>query len=132
MKNTTLLGVIVAIVLIIGGFMFVNGKAVTGNVVAQEPEPIKGEAQQVVLSMKNFNYYPQEVRVKAGRPVEVKLDSKVGGCLRSIAFDLGDEKASKYLRTDKDSLVFTPTKEGTFNFACSMGMGYGKLIVEPS
>ncbi len=130
MKNTTLLGVIVAIVLIIGGFMLVNGKTVTRNVVAQDADVIAGESQQVVLSMKNFNYYPQEVRVKAGQPVEVKLDSKVGGCLRSIVFDLGDKKASKYLRTDKDSLIFTPTKKGTFNFACSMGMGYGTLVVD--
>ena len=129
MKNTTLLGVIVAIVLIIGGFMFVNGKAVTGSVIAEEPQALAGEIQSVTLGMRDFVYYPQEIRVKAGQEVEVTLDSSVKGCGRSFAIrDLG---VSGYARTPNDKITFTPNKKGTFMATCSMGMvGPTKFIVE--
>ena len=87
-----------------------------------------GEVQKIVLSEKNYNYYPQEIKVKAGQPVSLSLDSSVKGCLR--AFTIRDLGINKYLPAPKDSVEFTPKKVGTFTFACSMGMGYGKLIVE--
>lgn len=133
MKNTTLGILMLAIILIIGVYAYFgsakdNGNSITGNVVAEEPQVLKGEIQKVVLSQKDLNYYPPEVRVKAGQPVSISIDEKVRGCLRAITIrDLG---ISKYLKTGVDSLDFTPTKKGVFKIACSMGMGYGKLIVE--
>lgn len=135
MKNTTILVFIVIAVLAIGAFVFTssgksngNNNGVTGNVVSSNPDKIPGEIQKVVLSTKNYNYYPSEVRVKANQPVEITLDKNVFGCLRSFAIkDLG---IRQYAKTPEDKITFTPTKKGTFAFSCSMGMGYGKLIVE--
>ncbi len=127
MKNTTMiLGIIV--LLAIGGY-FVFGSSQEGNIevngnVVNNLE----EVQKFVLSEKDYNYYPREVRVKANQPVSISLDKSVTGCLRS--FTIKDLKVAKYLRTPSDSLEFTPTQQGTYTFACSMGMGYGKLIVE--
>ena len=117
-------------IVLVGGFIFVGGKkngSITGNVV-QNPEPFQEPTQKVVLSMKNYNYYPQEVKVKAGSPVELTLDSSVAGCLRS--FTIKELGVSKYAKNPSETINFTPTKKGTFTFSCSMGMGYGKLIVE--
>lgn len=89
---------------------------------------VEGESQKVVIGMKDFNYYPQTVRVKVNQPVEIHLDDSVQGCFRS--FTIREFGVSEYLKTSKDKIIFTPTKTGSFRFACSMGMGTGTLIVE--
>ena len=84
--------------------------------------------QKIVLSMKDFNYYPNTIYVKAGKPVSISLDDSVGGCYRSIVISsLGLRKT---LKSSSDTLDFTPKEKGTYRFACSMGMGTGTLIVE--
>jgi len=128
MKNTTMLMFVGIIILLVGGFVFfksIEGKdygAANGNAINNE------NAQKVVIGSKNLNYYPQTIRVKAGEPVEISLDGSVTGCLRS--FTIKEFGVSKYLKTPDDKVTFTPNKKGTFTFACSMGMGTGKLIVE--
>lgn len=129
MKNTTIL-LMIAVILVAGGIFVFRGTSagITGNVVLDDPNTIPGEVQRVVISEKDLNYYPQEIKVKVGQPVSISLDNKVAGCLRS--FTIRDLGLQKYLKTPQETLDFTPTKKGTFNFACSMGMGYGKLVVE--
>ena len=48
--------------------------------------------------------------------------------LGHVVFVLGGDLPA--LQTPTDYVEFTPTKKGTFGFACSMGMGTGTLIVE--
>ena len=127
MKNTLVIFLIS--ILVIGGglFVFVGGSKTNGNTNTL-PDANSGDTQKITLSEKNFNYYPETVTVKAGQPVEITLDSNVKGCLRSLAIpQLG---VSKYLRSAADKLLFTPPKQGTFTIQCSMGMGFGKLIVQ--
>ncbi len=130
MRNTTLGIIALLIIVFVGGYIFLgsaktNGNSITGNVVNNGNN---GEVQKIVLSEKGLNYYPNTINVKAGEPVSISLDEKVKGCLRAITIrDLG---LSKYLKTTLDTLDFTPTKKGAFTIACTMGMGYGKLIVE--
>ena len=124
---------IILIVAVIGIFMFVkagraNNSSVNGNVVAENPQVLKGEIQKVVLSTKNYNYYPNTINVKAGKPVSITLDSSVQGCLRS--FTIKDLGIQGYSKSPSQTIDFTPTQKGTFRFACSMGMGYGTIVVE--
>ena len=128
-KSTLYIGVIL-LILIAGGFFFFKGGSsiVNGNVVSEGSQALQGEVQKVVISEKNLNYYPNEIKVKAGQPVSISLDSSVTGCLRS--FNIRDLGVSKNAKTPSDTIDFTPIKKGTFKFACSMGMGYGKIIVE--
>ena len=126
MKNTTLL-IIAGLILIAGGiFIFTKSDAssqdITGNIIKND------EIQEITLSLKNYNYYPNTITVKEGIPVRISLDKSVTGCLRS--FTIRDFGVAKNLRTPEDYVEFTPNKKGTFTFACSMGMGRGKLIVE--
>lgn len=127
MKNTTLLAITVAIVAIIalGIFMKTTPQNTSLNSTSnQNREP----AQKIVLSLKNFNYYPNTITVKEGQPVQISLDKTVSGCLRS--FTIPEFGVSKYLPKPSDTVEFTPNKKGTFKFQCSMGMGYGTIIVE--
>ena len=131
MKNISLLIMMVLAIALIGGFLFVKA----GNDAAGYQDEIKGNAgnnandvQKVTLGLKNYNYWPNEVTVKAGTPVEITLDESVVGCLRS--FSVKDFGVSKYSKSPEDKIVFTPDKKGEFGFSCSMGMGYGKLIVK--
>lgn len=126
MKNTTLLLLIV--VFVTAGAFFAFTSAEKTGAVLQNPSINNGEAQKITLSEKNFNYYPDTITVQAGKPVEITLDSSIKGCLRSFAIrDLG---IAQYARTAAEKIVFTPMKEGIFKFSCSMGMGFGKLVVQ--
>jgi plastocyanin domain-containing protein len=118
------------IVAIAAFFIFGNIKAV-GKTIGDSSsvgEKDSGNIQKIVLSMKNYNYYPNTITVKSGQPVRIYLDSSVGGCYRS--FTIRDFKITKYLKTPDDYIEFTPNKKGSFRFACAMGMGTGTLIVE--
>jgi len=111
-------------ILLVGGFIFVNSGAdkATSNTVKTE------DAQKITLGTKNYNYYPNTLTVKVDQPVELTLDESVYGCFRS--FTVKALGIQKYSSDPSQKIEFTPTQKGTFAFACSMGMGYGKLIVE--
>lgn len=125
MKNIVILVVIVIIVVSVGAFVFMRGNA-EGN----SNEKTKGNSniQKINLGIKNYNYYPNTITVKEGIPVRISLDKSVTGCLRS--FTIKEFGVAKNLRTPEDYVEFIPDKKGTFTFACSMGMGTGKIIVE--
>lgn len=127
MKNTTMLLLIFILFIGVGTFIYIgSGKseAVTGNIINSYGK----DAQKITLSAKNYNYYPETIKVKMGKPVEITLDHSVYGCLRAFAIrDLG---VNKYSKSPEQTIAFTPSKKGRFRFSCSMGMGYGTIIVE--
>ncbi len=128
MEKTTKYGIAIFAVIVVAGFFLVSGKdtpALSGNAVAL---PSDGTTQEVVLSYKDYNYYPESVEVEAGKPVSIRLDDSVFGCFRD--FTIRSLGINKYLATANDALTFTPDTPGTYVFACSMGMGQGKLIVK--
>ena len=97
---------------------------IIGNIVAVNSN--KG-VQKVVLGLKDFNYYPNTIKVKAGKPVSISLDESISGCLRD--FTIRDFGIRKYLRTPSDTVEFTPSKSGIYRFSCSMGMYTGSFNV---
>ncbi len=130
MKNLTILGIIVMMVFLVGNFVFTNSEGLTGNVVAQNPKALQGNqgsAQLVILQQENFNY--KDATANAGKPIQIKADSSVKGCLRAPFFNIEGKKYSGYLRTPEDILQLPALEKGIYPFSCSMGMGYGKLIV---
>lgn len=127
MKNALWMAVIGVFIVVAGAIIFMNSGSsniVTGNVIVNTG----GDAQKITLSERELNYYPQTLTVNVGQPVELTLDSSVKGCLRS--FTIRDLGVQQYAKTASDVIKFTPTKKGTFTFACSMGMGYGTIIVQ--
>ncbi|MEK6910566.1 MAG: cupredoxin domain-containing protein [Nanoarchaeota archaeon] len=124
-KKSVLYTGLVLVLIVIGAFLFfrssdsnTNGNDINGKTV---------DVQNVVIGIKNANYYPNTINVKAEVPVRISLDSSVTGCYRG--FNIKQLGVSKLLKTPNDYVEFTPTK-GTYRFTCSMGMGTGTLIVE--
>jgi Cu+-exporting ATPase len=123
MKNTTLLIIFGLIVFAVAGyFIFAN------SVSAGKNSSNNADVQKITLSLKNGNYYPNTLSVKANQEVEITLDSSVRGCYRT--FVIRDFGISQTLRNPTDTIKFTPTQTGSFRFACGMGMGFGTIIVE--
>lgn len=122
-KKSTLY-VIGIVILIALGIYFVSSQGILSNL---ERTSGSSNVQEITLSFKNGNYYPNTLNVEVNKPVRIYLDSSVRGCYRS--FTVRSFGVAKNLKTPEDYVEFTPTKEGTFGFACSMGMGTGKLVV---
>ena len=95
--------------------------SITGEVVALG-------AQKVVLSQDKSNY--KDITAKAGNPIVITADSSVKGCLRSVSFNIEGKGYSKYLQTSEDTLELPALSKGVYTFSCSMGMGFGKLIIQ--
>jgi plastocyanin domain-containing protein len=124
MKNIWI--ILIIVILIAGlGIFFIKGSSLTNSILGGSGG---NSVQKITLSMKNANYYPQIIIVKVNEPVRIYLDSSVTGCYRT--FTINELGVSKYLEYPTDYVEFTPTKKGSFKFACSMGMGTGTLIVE--
>jgi len=100
--------------------------SINGNIIEKQIDN-GGNIQKINIGFKS-NYYPNTITVKEGIPVEITLDSSVGGCYRS--FKIPELGVSKYSSNPPDTINFTPNKKGTFRFQCSMGMGTGTIIVE--
>jgi len=131
MKNTTILVMMVLMIALVGGFVYVKGNNVNGNVVSGteiQPTTQQGQIQKVVLSQDGYNY--KDSIAEAGKPIAISADSSVGGCLRSVVFNIEGKKYSKYLKTPGETLELPALSKGTYPFSCSMGMGYGKLVVK--
>ena len=107
--------------------IFSNGKA-DAAIVSDIPAVYNGEEQVVDLTVKDYNYFPQIINLKYNVPAKIIVDTnKVKGCMQSIV--IPDFKIRKFV-TSKDNVIsFTPDKKGTFSFSCSMGMGFGKVVV---
>jgi len=127
MKNAYWILGIFILVILVGGFFYYEYQSQSYSDLSSISDD-SGNFQKVVLSMKNYNYYPNTVTVKVDQPVRIYLDSSVGGCYRT--FTIKQLNIYKSLPTTSDYIEFTPAQKGTFRFACSMGMGYGNLIVE--
>lgn len=116
----------IALIILVFGFMMVKGNPISQDDVVSAI--LKEGYQEVNLGLKDYNYYPNTVKVKQGVPVRVYLDSSVVGCLRD--FTVRDFGIHEYLKNPEDYIEFIPEEKGRYTFACSMGMGTGVLVVE--
>ncbi|MEM3091107.1 MAG: cupredoxin domain-containing protein [Candidatus Pacearchaeota archaeon] len=127
MKKTIFYFFGILILIVLAGFILLKDETAQDN--TNIPSRIfQGETQKVILSQDNLNY--KDVTVKAGRPILLSADASVRGCLRSVVFNIEGKRYSKYLRTAEDTLQLPALKKGIYRFSCSMGMGYGTMIVE--
>jgi plastocyanin domain-containing protein len=126
MKDKTVTFLLIILVVGLGWFFIGNSSTSGGN--STNGNSASTNVQKVTIGIKNGNYYPNTITVKVGQPVRIYLDSTVSGCYRT--FTIKDFGIVRTLPTPNDYIEFTPTKKGTFRFACIMGMGTGTLIVE--
>ena len=89
---------------------------------------IEDGVQVAQLGWGKFNYAPSVIHLKKGIPAKIIADpNKLQGCFRSLV--IPDMGIQFQVTKENSTLEFTPQKEGTFTFSCSMGMGSGKIVV---
>ncbi len=74
----------------------------------------------------SFYYAPNEIVAKAGDTVKIIFDD-VGG-MHNVTFD-NPKIATKTIKTgEKDTIEFKAPKQGTYEFYCSVGKGYHRMM----
>ncbi len=85
--------------------------------------------QEAVIMVEPFGYTPENVKVKAGIPVQLHFQKSFsGGCLSYLIIE--DFQIEKDLDKGDNLVEFTPEKPGIYTFHCGMNMYFGKIIVE--
>jgi plastocyanin domain-containing protein len=81
------------------------------------------------ISIGGGGYYPREITVKKGIPVELIVDDQIplGGCMGTTI--IPEYNLAKTLKVGKNKLAFNPTKSGVFPITCSMGARMAQLTV---
>jgi uncharacterized protein len=87
------------------------------------------EGYQVVkLKYENYQYQLYPNVMKKGVPVRMEVDlNTVTGCM--VAVRIPSFSVAKTVSQGDNIITFTPDKTGTFNIACSMGMGRNTFSV---
>ena len=134
MKNTTLIGVFVLVgfvfLAIVIGFSSAPSPTIYPNNNsnnATEFVPEQNGFQIINLAFSGYNYSPDTFNVKVGKPVRIIADLKtLTGCYQS--FTIPSINVKKVFSPSNNTVEFTPTQKGTYDFSCYMGMGRGKII----
>ncbi len=86
-------------------------------------------SQNVEIMVTSSGYWPQYIKVKKGRPVNIKLTSKDAYSCAS-AFRIPSLGIVRNLQANETQTIsFIPDKIGQIPFTCSMGMYTGKIDV---
>ncbi len=129
-----------ALVIILGLWNVQNGLTVAGfplslPTLARSGEPVEarqeGETQVVDIRVGTRGYTPNVFVVKKNQPVELRLSGKTTGCLSALVIP-GMRIQAQLNPTGITRIPFTPTREGTYSFACGMGMYRGSFRVTAS
>jgi len=92
--------------------------------------PTKSAAQVIEMSVTEEGFVPAQVKVKAGQPVKLIVTRKTARtCATEIVIKDFGIKQSLPLNQAVE-VTFTPTKAGSFRYACAMDMIAGVIIVE--
>ncbi len=90
--------------------------------------PSGGSVQVVTLALQGTNYVVTPNTVKQNQPVRFVADmQKLPGCSRALV--IPQLNVRKIFSQNDNSVEFTPTKTGSLQFSCSMGMYKGLLNV---
>lgn len=129
-----------ALVIVLGLWNIQNGLTVAGiplalPSLARASQPAvarqEGETQVVDISVGARGYSPNVFVVKKGQPVELRLSGNTAGCLSTLVIP-GMRIQTQLKRTGITRIPFTPSQEGTYSFACGMGMYRGSFRVTAS
>ncbi len=138
MKNLTIVMLIVILIVIAGGFLYINMNK-SGNISGQTINTIKPSektntpvnnantnVREINLDAKRFEYTPSTITIKKGEKVRIivnNLDTTHGIKIPDLGI------------SGIDSVEFTADKTGTFDFYCNdyCGQGHpdmqGRLVV---
>lgn len=89
----------------------------------------RGAGPQEVRVRVKGGYSPAVIRVEAGRPVRLEFQrEETGSCTEEVV--LPDFGIRTFLPPHRTTAVTITPAEGSYEFACGMGMVRGKIIAE--
>lgn len=102
----------------------------TPSITVGEPNP----TSPIAVEGGEFYFSPNEIKAKVGVPITITFTSK-GKMMHDFVLDEFSVQSKTLKDSESETITFTPTKAGTFEFYCSVGshrkMGMkGNLIVE--
>src|SRR3989344_3111530 len=130
-RNFLYIGIIISILAFSSSVANNFGTGGTGLAFAEPQEAaVAGGVQEVTIKMQALDYAPNYITLKKGVPARINLEaSPNAGCTRSIVFP--DFNIRRLVpQGGRTTVEFTPTKAGTFDFGCSMGMATGTVVVQ--
>ena len=77
------------------------------------------QAQVIEVDGTNFKFAPSTITVKQGKPVTIKFNNMEG--FHDFVVDALDISTKQIQAGDSQSVTFTPTKKGSFEYYCSIG-----------
>lgn len=90
---------------------------------------VRNGVQQAVVNVTSSGYSPGSFQVKAGVPVQLTVNTKdVYSCASSFLMKAFNVRMNLG-PTDSQTVTFTPTQPGKYQFNCSMGMYRGVMEV---
>jgi plastocyanin domain-containing protein len=118
MKRSTTILLVLALVAALGAFALAQDKKAPANV----------QTAKVTVDAKGFT--PGSLDLKANTPAKITFTRTSNDtCATEVVFP--DYKINKPLPLNKAvDVEFTPSKSGTFAFACGMNMFKGKVVVK--
>lgn len=120
-------GILIAFVFFAAANAYLGAPKTTVKVNTEVQAP-SGDAQVINLSAQGIKYTPDQFTVKANQPVKIVANlATLQGCLKS--FTIPQLGIKKVFSNSDNTVEFTPTQKGTFDFSCYMGMGRGKITV---
>jgi uncharacterized protein len=96
-----------------------------------DPTIMQCNVQKVTIDVsRERGFYPREVEITQGVPVELTVDSSVplGGCMSVLV--IPDYNVTMAIGLGSNTTTFTPTKTGSSWATCSMGSRMFKLMVK--
>jgi uncharacterized protein len=121
------------IVLILGLIMLNRGLALTGNSIninlgLGTNSSIQNGIQEINMNVGASGYSPNSFVIKSGIPVKWNVNvQQLTGCNSELV--MNDYGIDVKLKQGLNVIQFTPTKTGTIQFTCGMGMLHGNFIV---
>ena len=123
MKNKTkmFIGIAAIILIVLVVIVFVRG-GISGNTISDS------NAKVINIDANGSGYFPNYIILKKGVPVKLNINANGPmGCNNQFVSETYNLRAN--LSPGINTVEFTPDKDGTFSFHCSMNMIRGKFIV---
>lgn len=147
--NPLLLSIIVIVALLLGAGMLFLGDTSSNqtsqpasSTTAEMPISTASSNETITVEGGAFYFKPNEIRVKVGQLVTIKLDSVASDksmvdkkMKHDFVIDELNVQSAEVEEGVSTTFTFTPTEKGEYEFYCSIGEHrtkgmFGKLIVE--
>ncbi len=127
-SKTWLIGIIVVILLVVGGYVLMNRNTqsvstTTPSTVSQpnSSDSMAADVMDVTIEAREFAFSPTVLMLKMGQPIRLTFKNTGKMPHNFIIDEINGAKTAMVSAGQTTTIEFTPTKAGTFKFYCGVG-----------